>query len=61
MLPTVKRLRLFRTGARRPPTGPLTTKEATDAEALRQKTLVEDNEKTERKPEERGDQPHRLV
>jgi len=31
-------------GARRPPTGPLTTKEAADAEELRQKTAPKDDE-----------------
>ena len=57
--PHVKRLRdLFRLpSGRRPPTGPLTTTEASDAEALRQKTLTEDNEQTESEPEEKGDRP----
>jgi hypothetical protein len=31
-------------GGHRPPTGPLTTKEAADAEELRQKTLPKDDE-----------------
>ena len=39
-------------GGRRPPTGPLTTAEETDAEELRQKTLVKDNERIEREREE---------
>jgi hypothetical protein len=38
-------------GGRRPPTGPLTTAEETDAEELRQRTLVE-NERIEREREE---------
>jgi hypothetical protein len=36
-----KRLR----AGRRPPTGPLTTSEESDAEELRQKTLAEDEER----------------
>ncbi len=32
---------------RRPPTGPLTTSEASDAEELRQKTLAEDEEQAQ--------------
>ena len=39
-------------GGRRPPTGPLTTAEETDAEELRQGTLVKDNERIEREREE---------
>jgi hypothetical protein len=31
-------------GSRRPPSGPLTTKEAADAEELRQKAAPKDNE-----------------
>ena len=33
-------------GGRRPPTGPLTTKEAADAEELRQKTAPKNDETT---------------
>jgi hypothetical protein len=43
----MKRLRRFFKGlraGRRPPTGPLTTSEADDAEELRQKTLAEADE-----------------
>jgi hypothetical protein len=35
-------------GGRRPPTGPLTTAEATDAEQLRLKTLANDSQRSER-------------
>lgn len=35
-------------GGHRPPTGPLTTEETTDAEELRQETLAKDRERTER-------------
>jgi hypothetical protein len=44
-------------GGRRPPTGPLTTAETTDAEELRQQTLAKDNERIEREQKERGDRP----
>jgi hypothetical protein len=50
----VNRLRAFLDrlpGGHRPPTGPLTTEEESDAEELRQKTLA-DEEQDERKPEE---------
>jgi hypothetical protein len=40
---------------RRPPTGPLTTSEASDAEELRQKTLAEDEER--RRHREAGTSP----
>jgi hypothetical protein len=40
-------------GGHRPPTGPLTTAEETDAEELRQGTLVKD-ERIEREREEQG-------
>jgi hypothetical protein len=40
-------------GGHRPPTGPLTTEEASDAEALKQETLAEDD--LEREQKERGD------
>jgi hypothetical protein len=46
-------------GGHRPPTGPLTTAEETDAEELRQQTLAKDNERIEREQEEqdrRGDE-----
>jgi hypothetical protein len=41
-------------GGHRPPTGPLTTAEETDAEELRQATLVKDNERIEREREQRN-------
>jgi hypothetical protein len=47
---SVKRLRAFLEGlpgGHRPPTGPLTTREATDAEELRQETLAKDKERIE--------------
>ncbi|HZQ64907.1 MAG TPA: hypothetical protein VFA66_06750 [Gaiellaceae bacterium] len=44
--------RLF--GGRRPPTGPLTTSEATDAEELRQETLAKDAERIERERQAGG-------
>jgi hypothetical protein len=50
----VNRLRAFLDrlpGGHRPPTGPLTTEEESDAEELRQKTLA-DEEQGKRKPEE---------
>ena len=52
----MKRLRAFLErlpGGRRPPTGPLTSAEETDAEELRQQTPVKDNERIEREKEER--------
>ncbi len=52
----MKRLRAFLErlpGGHRPPTGPLTSAEETDAEELRQQTLVKDNERIERQQEER--------
>jgi hypothetical protein len=51
----VKRLRTFLErlpGGHRPPTGPLTTAEKTDAEELRQQTLVKDSERVKREQEE---------
>jgi hypothetical protein len=51
----VKRLRAFLErlpGGHRPPTGPLTTTEATDAEKLRQETLATDNERMEQEQDE---------
>jgi hypothetical protein len=41
-------------GGRRPPTGPLTTSEAADAEELRQETLAKNDERIERVQEEAG-------
>jgi hypothetical protein len=46
----VKRLRAFLErlpGGHRPPTGPMTTEEATDAEALRRETSAADKQRTE--------------
>jgi hypothetical protein len=51
----MKRFRTFLKllpGGHRPPTGPLTTSEATDAEELRQETLAKDDERIEREQEE---------
>jgi hypothetical protein len=48
-------------GGHRPPTGPLTTAEQTDAEELRQETLVKDNERIEREQEDGGDRRDREV
>ena len=48
-------------GGHRPPTGPLTNAEQTDAEELRQETLAKDNERIEREQEERGDRRDREV
>lgn len=45
--------RLF--GGRRPPTGPLTTQEAADAEESRQKTLASDAEASGHEPKDAGD------
>jgi hypothetical protein len=53
--PRMKRLRALLErlpGGHRPPTGPLTTAEETEAEELRQETLVKDNERIEREQEE---------
>ena len=53
----MKRLRSFlerMPGGHRPPTGPLTTSEAADAEVLRQETLAKNDERIERKQEEAG-------
>jgi hypothetical protein len=44
--------RLF--GGRRPPTGPLTTQEAADAEESRQKTLATDAEASRHEQREAG-------
>jgi len=54
----VKRLRALRerlSHGHRPPTGPLTTAEATEAEELRKETLAEDAETIER--EQRKSEP----
>ncbi len=51
----MKRLRGFLErlpGGHRPPTGPLTTSEAADAEELRQETLAKTDERIEREQEE---------
>jgi hypothetical protein len=53
----MKRLRAFLErlpGGHRPPTGPLTTSEATEAEELRQETLAKDDKRIEREQEEAG-------
>ncbi len=53
----MKRLRTFLErlpGGHRPPTGPLTTSEAADAEELRQETLAKNDERIEREQEEAG-------
>jgi hypothetical protein len=53
----MKRLRAFLErlpGGHRPPTGPLTTSEATDAEELRQETLAENDERIEREQDAAG-------
>ena len=53
----MKRLRTFLErlpGGHRPPTGPLTTSEAADAEELRQATLAKSDERIEREQEEVG-------
>jgi hypothetical protein len=47
----MKRLRAFLErlpGGHRPPTGPLTTSEAAEAEELRRQTLAKNDERTER-------------
>jgi hypothetical protein len=53
----MKRFRAFLDrlpGGHRPPTGPLTTSEATQAEDLRQETAAKDDDRTEREQEETG-------
>jgi hypothetical protein len=60
----MKRLRAFLErlpGGHRPPTGPLTTAEAADAEALRQETLAKDTKRIEREQEEASERPDREV
>jgi hypothetical protein len=54
----MKRLRAFLErlpGGHRPPTGPLTTSEAADAEELRQETLAKDDKRRGREQEEAGE------
>ena len=54
----VKRLRAFLErlpGGHRPPTGPMTTEEATDAEALRRETSAADKQRTEHEQEDTND------
>jgi hypothetical protein len=41
-------------GGHRPPTGPLTTAEAAEAEEVRQESLAKDGEPIEHKPEDAG-------
>jgi len=56
----MKRLRAWLEGlpgGHRPPTGPLTTAEAAEAEDLREKSLAEDDELTEHEREEAGQDP----
>jgi hypothetical protein len=55
--PPMKRLRAFLNrlpGGHRPPTGPLTTSEATDAEESRQETLARDEKRIEREQPDAG-------
>lgn len=54
----VKRLRAFLErlpGGHRPPTGPMTTEEAADAEALRRETSVADKQRTEHEQDDATD------
>jgi hypothetical protein len=54
---SIKRFRIFLErlpGGHRPPTGPLTTSEATAAEELQQEKLAKDNERVEREQKEAG-------
>lgn len=56
----MKRLRALLdrlSGQRRPPTGPLTTSEQSDADDLREKTLTEESQRLDREREEHGDRP----
>ena len=48
-------------GGHRPPTGPLTNAEQTDADELRQEKLVKDKARIECEQEERGDRRDREV
>jgi hypothetical protein len=54
----VKRFRAFLErlpGGHRPPTGPMTTEEATDAEALRRETSVDEKQGTEDEQDDAND------
>ena len=53
----MKRLSTFIKGltVRRPPTGPLTTAETSDAEQLRQETLAQDKERLDREQQDASD------
>jgi hypothetical protein len=56
----MKRFRAFLdrfTLGNRPPAGPLTTQEVSDAESLRQAMLTEDNERKEREQEAPRESP----
>jgi hypothetical protein len=44
-------------GGHRPPTGPLTTAEAAEAEDIREKSLAEDDDRTEHEREEAAQGP----
>jgi hypothetical protein len=60
----VKRLRAFLDrlpGGHRPPTGPLTTTEAAEAETLRRETLATDDERIENEQDEAEDPSDRKV
>lgn len=60
----MKRLRAFLEclpGGHRPPTGPLTTTEAADAEELRQEALAKDNQRIEHEQDEPSDGRDRKV
>jgi hypothetical protein len=60
----MKRVRAFLNrlpGGHRPPTGPLTTDEATDAEESRQETLAKDDERIEGVEEKASDSSDREV
>jgi hypothetical protein len=60
----MKRLRAFLNrlpGGHRPPTGPLTTDEATDAEESRLETLAKDDARIERVEEKASDSSDREV
>jgi hypothetical protein len=60
----MKRVRAFLDrlpGGHRPPTGPLTTDEATDAEESRQETLAKDDERIEGVEEKASDSSDREV
>ena len=53
----MKRLKAFLKGlpgGHRPPTGPLTTSEAAEADELRRENPAKDDERIERKPEDPG-------